>query len=179
MRKCGPSGGGTLRRESPQLGHRPSPAAGRATSARSHWPRASHIGLMHCTVKPGRYCIASPQRPHGPAHSLRAKAARDRRSPLAAKLARRSPREEKRPAGGQAPWARGTRGNSALNSGHSAWSGLWCQGENTTRYCGKVAAVNIVIGGYAEPSHAGLPELTKSRFGRPRDVRRTFCVVRK
>jgi hypothetical protein len=26
-------------------------------SARSHWPRASHCGLMHCTVKPGRNCI--------------------------------------------------------------------------------------------------------------------------
>jgi hypothetical protein len=69
-RKRGPSGGGTLRRKSPQEGQRPSLATGRATSARSQRPRARHSGLMHCTVKPGRYCIASPQRPqsgvHGP-----------------------------------------------------------------------------------------------------------------
>lgn len=24
--------------------------------ARSQWPRASHSGLMHCTVQPGKYC---------------------------------------------------------------------------------------------------------------------------
>ena len=29
-------------------------------SARIHWPRASQSGLMHCTVKPGKYCIESP-----------------------------------------------------------------------------------------------------------------------
>ena len=63
MRKRGPSGGGTLRRESPQEGQRPSLATGPAASARSQRPRAAHSGLMHCTVRPGRYCIASPQRP--------------------------------------------------------------------------------------------------------------------
>jgi hypothetical protein len=59
-----PSGGGTLRKKSPQQGQCPSLATGPVTSTRSQWPRNSHIGLMHCTVKPGRYCIVSPQRPH-------------------------------------------------------------------------------------------------------------------
>ncbi len=57
MRNRGPSGGGTLRRESPQQGQRPSSQNARVASARSQWPRASHCGLMHCTVKPGRNCI--------------------------------------------------------------------------------------------------------------------------
>lgn len=56
-RRCGPSGGGTLRRKSPQEGQRPSIPRGLAVSARSQWPRASQSGLMHCTVRPGRYCI--------------------------------------------------------------------------------------------------------------------------
>jgi hypothetical protein len=60
MRKRGPSGGGTLRRKSPQQGQRPSMPKGRVASARSQWPRASHCGLMHCTVKPGRYCMSFP-----------------------------------------------------------------------------------------------------------------------
>jgi len=60
MRKRGFSGGGTLRRKSPQQGQRPSSAMGPVASARSQWPRASHIGLIHCTVKPGRYCIGAP-----------------------------------------------------------------------------------------------------------------------
>lgn len=60
MRKRGFSGGGTLRRKSPQQGHRPSSAMGPVASARSQWPRASHNGLMHCTVKPGRYCMRAP-----------------------------------------------------------------------------------------------------------------------
>src|ERR1700732_2655944 len=58
MRERGPSGGGTLRRESPQHGQRPSSQNARVASARSQWPRASHCGLMHCTVKPGRNCIS-------------------------------------------------------------------------------------------------------------------------
>ncbi len=58
MRKRGPSGGGTLRRESPQQGQRPSSLNARVASARSQWPRASHSGLMHCTVKPGKYCMS-------------------------------------------------------------------------------------------------------------------------
>ena len=57
MRKRGPSGGGTLRTKSPQHGQRPSLEMGAVASARSHWPRASQSGLMHCTVKPGKYCI--------------------------------------------------------------------------------------------------------------------------
>jgi hypothetical protein len=32
-------------------------------SARSQWPRASQSGLMHCTVKPGMYCIECPPWP--------------------------------------------------------------------------------------------------------------------
>ena len=60
MRKRGLSGGGTLRRKSPQQGQRPSSAMGPVVSGRSQWPRRSHDGLMHCTVKPGRYCMCAP-----------------------------------------------------------------------------------------------------------------------
>ena len=60
MRKRGLRGGGTLRRKSPQQGQRPSSAMGPVASARSQWPRASQSGLMHCTVKPGRYCMWTP-----------------------------------------------------------------------------------------------------------------------
>jgi len=60
MRKRGLSGGGTLRRKSPQQGQRPSSEMGPVASARSQWPRASHTGLMHCTVKPGKYCMRAP-----------------------------------------------------------------------------------------------------------------------
>ena len=63
MRKRGPRGGGTLRRKSPQQGQWPSPPNGAVTSARSQWPRASHCGLMHCTVKPGKNCIFSLPEP--------------------------------------------------------------------------------------------------------------------
>src|SRR6266404_4315604 len=64
MRNRGPSGGGTLRSELPQQGQRPSSQKARVASARSQWPLASHCGLMHWTVKPGRNCISfSPQRP--------------------------------------------------------------------------------------------------------------------
>ena len=66
MRNRGPSGGGTLRSESPQHGHRPSTQNARVASARSHWPRASHPGLMHCTVKPGRNCIRFPSAADSP-----------------------------------------------------------------------------------------------------------------
>ena len=57
MRRWGPSGGGTLRRGSPQLLQRSLPEM----LARSQWPRASHCGLMHCTVQPGRYCMIPPE----------------------------------------------------------------------------------------------------------------------
>jgi len=53
-------GGGTVRRKSPQQGQRPSPLTGSMASARSQWPRASQSGLMHCTVKPGKYCMFLP-----------------------------------------------------------------------------------------------------------------------
>jgi len=81
MRKRGPSGGGTLRRESPQHGQRPSSQNARVASARSQWPRASHCGLMHCTVKPGRNCMSFP--PRRPARFCGAgRVARTRNSPM-------------------------------------------------------------------------------------------------
>jgi hypothetical protein len=105
IRKRGPSGGGTLRRKSPQEGQRPSLATGPATSARSQWPRASHSGLMHCTVKPGRYCIASPQRPQSP---VVARPPTRRLTPLLRQANRGGPqrktlRERGTRAGGQEP----------------------------------------------------------------------------
>lgn len=60
MRKRGARGGGTVRRKSPQQGQRPSSPMGAVTSARSQWPRASQSGLMHWTVKPGKYCMSAP-----------------------------------------------------------------------------------------------------------------------
>ncbi|MGA2420601.1 MAG: hypothetical protein ABSG69_10985 [Candidatus Acidiferrum sp.] len=57
MRKRGPSGGGTFRNGSPQHGHLPSLPIGAVTSARIQCPRASQATLIHCTVKPGKYCI--------------------------------------------------------------------------------------------------------------------------
>jgi len=86
-----PSGGGTLRRNSPQQGQRPSLAIGPVTSARSQWPRASHSGLMHCTVNPGKYCIVSPQRPKSPACLHTLCHAPDLAGPLAAMLLAAAP----------------------------------------------------------------------------------------
>ena len=106
-----------MRRKSPQEGQRPSLATGPATSARSQRPRAWHSGLMHCTVRPGRYCIASPQRPQSGVHPA---------APVPV-------------VGDQGP-----RGNSAFAGAHSAPSHPWRQEKNTTRYCGKVAAVENV-----------------------------------
>lgn len=148
-----PSGGGTLRRKSPQHGQRPSLATGPVTSARSQWPRSSHVGLMHCTVRPGKYCIVSPQWPHGPDSSAadtleQERAAKPLESPGGPAAPPRSP-EGERMARGSAAQAtnREPRGNSELDGAHSALSTLWCQEENTTRYCGKVAAVkNLVLG---------------------------------
>jgi hypothetical protein len=45
---------------SPQHGQRPSSLIGPVASARNQCPRASQIGLMHCTVKPGKYCMFPP-----------------------------------------------------------------------------------------------------------------------
>lgn len=57
MRNRGASGGGTLRRVSPQFGQRPSLDVAAVASARSQCPRASQSWLMHWTVNPGKYCI--------------------------------------------------------------------------------------------------------------------------
>ena len=67
---------------SPQHGQRPSSLIGPVASARNQCPRASHIGLMHCTVKPGKYCIFPPLM--WPVRRHRTLAAR-RRGPLPAK----------------------------------------------------------------------------------------------
>lgn len=148
MRKR-PSGGGTLRRKSPQQGQCPSFATGPVTSTRSQWPRASHKGLMHCTVKPGKYCIcftskaAKLSKPK--ADTLPSPAA-GYRSPLAALLLGTAPEGERLALGFVAQATdRGPRGNRELDGAHSALSTLWCQEKNTTRYCGKVAAVQNVV----------------------------------
>ena len=46
-----------MRSMSPQQGQRPSSLMGPVASARSQCPRASQSGLMHWTVKPGKYCM--------------------------------------------------------------------------------------------------------------------------
>lgn len=108
------------------------------------------MGLMHCTVRPGKYCIASPQWPHGPDNSTANNLEQARRkiagAPWRPNCSPRSP-EGERLARGSATQAtdRGPRGNSELDGAHSALSALRCQEENTTRYCGKVAAVKNVI----------------------------------
>lgn len=150
MRKR-PSGGGTLRRKSPQQGQRPSLAIGPVTSTRSQWPRASHNGLMHCTVKPGKYCIVSPQWPHKPGQLARQTTSKSRAAespkPRGGPAARpRSPEGERLARDPQLrPRNRGPRGNSELDGAHFALSTLWCQEKNTTRYCGKVAPVKNLI----------------------------------
>lgn len=142
IRNRGPSGGGTLRRKSPQEGQRPSLATGPATSALSQCPRASHSGLMHCTVKPGRYCIASPQGPQGPLPWRSRAGARSGRAPGC------PPRSRRRTLRARIPylWSR-TRGRAgtAHSTAHSALSHRWCQAENTARYCGEVAAVKNLV----------------------------------
>ena len=158
-----------MRRNSPQQGQRPSLATGPVTSARSQWPRASHCGLMHCTVKPGRYCIvylrgrnAPPiqRRPFRSASSRfvchQTAHRRTGRSPCD-QAARRSPPEGERLARGSRAKAHGQepRGNSAFNGGHSALTNFWCQEKNTTRNCGKVAAVKNMV---CVPGRAAGPE---------------------
>lgn len=145
-----PSGGGTLRRKSPQHEQRPSLATGPVTSARSQWPRSSHIGLMHCTVKPGKYCIVSPQWPHKPdnsaAENLEQACRWIAKAPWRPCCSPRSPEGERLARGSAAQTTdRGPRGNSELDGAHSAPNDSGCQGKNTTRYCGKVAAVKNVI----------------------------------
>jgi hypothetical protein len=56
IRNRGASGGGTLCRGAPQLLQ----CSCCVPSTRNQCPRAGHSGLKHCTVQPGRYCIALP-----------------------------------------------------------------------------------------------------------------------
>gem|GEM_PF-2803006 len=56
IRNRGASGGGTLCRGAPQLLQ----LSCCVPSTRNQCPRAGHSGLKHCTVQPGRYCIALP-----------------------------------------------------------------------------------------------------------------------
>jgi hypothetical protein len=128
MRKRGPMGGGTVRRKSPQPGQRPSPLMGSMASARSQWPRASHRGLIHCTVKPGKYCIASPLRSRT-ARASHKTAGASRNRALAAQLCLALPstahRGERIAVQNEA--GQGTRGNSAHDGAHCASRSLWCQ----------------------------------------------------
>jgi hypothetical protein len=56
--RSGASGGGTFCNGAPQQGH----WGVWISVTRIQWPRASHTGLMHCTVQPGKYCMVSPIR---------------------------------------------------------------------------------------------------------------------
>jgi hypothetical protein len=153
-RRCGPSGGGTLRRKSPQVGQRPSLPRGLVASARNQWPRAAHSGLMHCTVKPGRYCIASP-------------------SPLAAEVLAAVPRRKRLGRGSAAGpgHGQGTRGNSTSDGAHSGLNRLVCQEKTIQdivvrllmRNRGPCRAQYVI-----EPSHAGLMSVqVRSRLSGP------------
>lgn len=149
-RRRGPSGGGTLRRKSPQEGHRPSMPMGWVASARIQCPRASQSGLMHCTVSPGRYCMVSPsgaakRRPSCCA-CLTAPSPGKSVGPLVPTLLAAFPTASRLARGSAAGpgHGQGTRGNSTRDGAHSAFGNLRCQEKNTTRYCGKVAAVKIV-----------------------------------
>jgi len=83
------------------------------------------------------------------------------------------------------PWPEATdpgpRGNSALDGAHFALSKVWCQEENTTRYCGKVAAVQNVVSprGVSGPK-AGTPRARCSKEPRnaPGNQVAHFCVVK-
>lgn len=110
MRKCGVSGGGTVRTKSPQQGQRPSCPIGPAVSARSQWPRISQCGLMHCTVKPGKYCICVPS------------AGASIRGCTEATCSKSSPGRPERNDGG-----------------HCGAERDRCQGKRATRYCGVIA----------------------------------------
>jgi len=56
IRNLGGNGGGTPCNGAPQLLQ----ISCCVPSTRSQCPRAGHPGLKHCTVEPGRYCIALP-----------------------------------------------------------------------------------------------------------------------
>jgi hypothetical protein len=134
MRKRGPRGGGTLRRKSPQQGQWPSPPKGAVASARSQRPRASHCGLIHCTVKPGKNCIFSPSvaaklrpipvRPHN-----RFEAAIEKVLSSPGRLIPLPRSNRKKPACQrlQLQHSFGTRGNSGRDGADSDANALWCQ----------------------------------------------------
>jgi hypothetical protein len=108
---------------------------------------AEWIDALHGQAGQVLHCF-SPQWPQSPANRLAPRsngAQQNWRSPLAAMPLAAVPRLRtpgpKNPRLGR---GQGARGNRARNGGHSALSTLWCQEKNTTRYCGKVAAVKIV-----------------------------------
>lgn len=74
------------------------------------------------------------------------------------------------------------RGNSELDGAHSALSTLWCQEENTTRYCGKVAAVkNVVFGPQSScrRKHVASPKGMRRRAADNSGNRAAhFCLLR-
>jgi hypothetical protein len=130
MRKRGPSGGGTLRRKSPQQGQWPSFGVGAVISARIHWPRASQSGLIHCTVKPGMYCIFLPQRPQSSGPFLcdhKTVAHKNCQAPWRPIPAFRSNRKKGAFQRSRLAHSSGTRGNSASVGADSAVRELWCQ----------------------------------------------------
>jgi len=151
MRKRGPSGGGTLRRRSPQQGQWPSFAVGAVRSARIQWPRASQSGLMHCTVKPGKYCIFLPRRPQCSGRFMCERATVNRSAVAREKLPRplaahAPPRSNTRRPAVKRPLLQhllGTRGNNATDGADSAARKLWCQAKRLQdivvrlRGCGK------------------------------------------
>src|SRR6266550_258680 len=112
MRKRGPRGGGTLRRKSPQQRQWPSPPKGAVASARSQRPRASHCGLIHCTVKPGKNCIFLPQWPQSSGRLI----------PLPRSYRKKTACQRLR-----LQHSFGTRGNSGRDGADSDANALWCQ----------------------------------------------------
>ena len=137
MRKRGPSGGGTLRRESPQQGQWPSPPRGAVASARSQRPRAAHCGLIHCTVKPGKNCIFSPSvaaklRPIPVRrHNRQPFRGRDRKSSelpgLINLLAALQPKENRVPKTAVYTTHSGRAGTAGRDGADSDANLLWCQ----------------------------------------------------
>src|SRR6266436_2040978 len=100
-------------------------------SARIHWPRASQSGLMHCTVKPGKYCIESPSKVTK-LRPIHARPDRDRAKKTGAPLVGQIPRHAlPRLRTGQIPMkiqsSAGPRGNQATDGANSGARELWCQ----------------------------------------------------
>jgi hypothetical protein len=151
MRKCGVSGGGTWRRESPQHGHCSLPTI----SARSQWPWASQAGLMHCTVQPGKNCMNFSPRAASPWAALRPHFERCRASPGGISLRR---------SRGKIP------GRKMWLSRQSETMRGFCREcdvvsrENGTRYRGRLAAPRIC----REPAGAAGWRIGRSRPGTER-----------